>query len=226
MSELPPRNTIRENGISYSTLQDVPVDGGDSKCQSQFLALPAHWYIAEENSDAKNVIREHTWSTLGVVVSSGKAFGTVNHHDSPGRQLEYMFDSMLDSSGGYFRVVDCSDDSDDIQILIQNRKPVSNTVKTYESLFGTCTDDCLLSCDAPVMNYIGMCRCVSEPTSSALTHLAGDGYCDWDLTKGNQGTGIATEDYNNANCNFDGGDCCEETCVDRFSFCAVRFILS
>jgi len=37
----------------------------------------------------------------------------------------------------------------------------------------------------------------------------GDGYCD------------KSDDYNNAACQYDGGDCCEETCVSNTHTCGV-----
>ncbi|CAN0393345.1 unnamed protein product, partial [Ectocarpus fasciculatus] len=42
--------------------------------------------------------------------------------------------------------------------------------------------------------------------------FVGDGYCDWDTPGG----------YNTAGCGFDGGDCCEESCVNAYYPCGYN----
>ena len=70
-----PRNAVSYNGRIYSTLSDVPVDGGDQLCQNGYISLPSGYTVAPDNADSIAVIAAHTWSTDVVIVASGNAYG-------------------------------------------------------------------------------------------------------------------------------------------------------
>ncbi|CAM9839925.1 unnamed protein product, partial [Scytosiphon promiscuus] len=77
----------------------------------------------------------------------------------------------------------------------------------------------------------GTCTAVSDrplPKHLALlpTALAGDGTTTFTLPPATTCFALllrfsATEDYNYEVCGFDGGDCCEETCVDAENKCGI-----
>ena len=64
----------------------------------------------------------------------------------------------------------------------------------------------------------------TECTATNISYI-GDGWCDWDtvgsekvFNLGSQGDRAPSAEYNNAACQWDGGDCCVETCVGAKSW--------
>jgi hypothetical protein len=89
------RNAIELNGITYSTLGDVLVDGLSLSCQTEAITIPAGWSLVLDTSEARMVVASHSWSTqiimLATSISAVPALTGVGTANMPSPGAPYFY---------------------------------------------------------------------------------------------------------------------------------------
>lgn len=140
-------NSITHNGIVYSTLADVSVDGGCCQSQSGVLKVPAGWRVAPNTTDIiQNVIKSHTWSTCNLYVgiknwqaevpgNRGFAYRTKTNSTSPNTCSGSPSWGSWSSNGNSYQIGGCSN----AQILISKCPPGTYSDGSHNGDASTCT---------------------------------------------------------------------------------------
>ena len=87
-------NFVISDGVAYSTLRNLPVDGGATACTAGALPeLPAGWSLAPDTEAVRtNVVAAHSWSARLIRLASGEL------HRTPPFRLDFST-RLVDSSG-------------------------------------------------------------------------------------------------------------------------------
>ena len=87
-------NLVIYDGVAYSTLRDLPIDGDVTACTAGAPPeLPDGWYLAPDTADVRtNVVAAHSWSALRIRLASGTLYRTAG-------QLDDFTTRLVDSAG-------------------------------------------------------------------------------------------------------------------------------
>ena len=121
-------NVLLVGGMLYSTLADVPVDGGPFTCQKEFLPVPSGWVLGSDD-EGSLLVAEHTWSTDALVTGRGSLIYTTRGGEpSSGHLLR---------KGSLLKPANCP-----LQILIKTTITITQTVTDNSGLRSKIIQQC------------------------------------------------------------------------------------